>query len=133
MILIDTNVYSASNLGAIEAIAAQKQSDLIYLPAIVIGELRTGFLGGYKKEFNNNTLNKFMSDAKVKIATVTLDTTNHYAELADYAKKRGRALSNNDVWIAALAKEHNARLVTYDKDFEVFADIFGDKLLILSR
>ncbi len=32
----------------------------------------------------------------------------------------------------ALALETNASLATYDKDFEVFADMFGDKLAIIS-
>jgi tRNA(fMet)-specific endonuclease VapC len=132
MILIDTNLYSASNLNVTAAINTLKQCDLIYVPTVVIAELRTGFLGGNKKKYNDTILDKFLSDKKVEVVSVTLETTNVYAELADYAKKRGCALSHNDLWIASIARENDIRLVTYDKDFEVFSDLFGNKLLILS-
>jgi predicted nucleic acid-binding protein len=131
MILIDTNVYSAANLSSAVAISTLKQSDLIYVPTIVIAELRAGFLGGSKQDYNDMILDKFLSDKRVEVANVTLATTIIYAELADYAKKRGRSLSHNDLWIAALAKENGLKLVTFDRDFEVFADILGDKLLVL--
>jgi PIN domain. len=45
--------------------------------------------------------------------------------------KKGRVLSQNDIWIAALAKETGGTLATFDKDFKALSDIFGDKLLIL--
>ncbi len=53
------------------------------------------------------------------------------AHLIVVCKQAGRALSHNDLWVAAIAKENGMRLVTYDKDFTVFKDTFGSKLVIL--
>ena len=132
MILIDTNVYSASNIGNADAIAVMKQSSVICLPTVVIAELRAGFLNGNKNEINNKVLNDFLSDEKCQIVDITIDTTRTYAQLAYFAKARGRSLSNNDIWIAAIAKEKDLKLVTFDKDFEVFSNIFNNQLLILN-
>lgn len=42
----------------------------------------------------------------------------HYAEIDAFLKKNGRALSDNDTWIAATARAANAILLTTDKDFD---------------
>ncbi len=42
----------------------------------------------------------------------------NYAEIADFARRRGRAFSDNDIWIAATAAAVGARLITTDKDFD---------------
>ncbi len=132
MILIDINVYSRSNIGDVIAINIMKQASRILIPSVVIGELKAGFLGGNKLELNNEVLDKFLTDSKVEIVDSSIKTTNYYAELTLHARKCGKALSNNDVWIAAIARENDCRLVTFDKDFEVFSELFGDNLLILS-
>jgi predicted nucleic acid-binding protein len=63
--------------------------------------------------------------------TPTLETTTYYAELQLLCNQRGKALSHNDIWIAALAREGSDILVTFDKDFTVLNDVFADKLMVL--
>ena len=41
-----------------------------------------------------------------------------YVELYVAARKRGRMMSQNDLWIAATAKATDAVLLTVDKDFQ---------------
>ncbi len=41
-----------------------------------------------------------------------------YAEIADFARRHGRALSDNDIWIAATAVATGAHLITADRDFD---------------
>lgn len=41
-----------------------------------------------------------------------------YAEIADFARRHGRTLSHNDIWIAATAMATEARLITADRDFD---------------
>jgi len=81
--------------------------------------------------FYSSLLDKFLADEKIQIPSITLSTTAIFAELSVHARSNGSALSNNDLWIASIAKENNYRLVTFDKDFEVLLDIFGKSLLIL--
>ena len=41
-----------------------------------------------------------------------------YAELDDYSRRNGIAMSKNDVWIAATARAAGAHLLTTDRDFD---------------
>jgi len=130
--IIDTNVYSALDRGDHAAIDALRGQSNVYLPIISIGELRYGFLSGNKQKENEFRLSKFLAQERVDILFPTLKTAELYGQMAARCRKTGRALSNNDLWIAALANEADELLVTYDKDFAVLADIFGDKLVILN-
>ena len=132
MIIIDTNVYSALDNGSISAVAILKSQTSICVPIVVVGELQFGFMNGNRQEDNKNRLGKFLAQDKIDVLNLTLETAEIYGRLSTYCKKVGRALSNNDIWIAALALESNAVLATYDKDFEVFAGMFGDKLVVIS-
>lgn len=130
--IIDTNVYSALDRGDHVAIDALRGQTNIYLPIISVGELRYGFSNGNKQKENEFRLSKFLAQERVDILSPTLKTAELYGQLAVRCRQAGRALSNNDLWIAALAKEADELLVTYDKDFAVLADIFGDMLIILN-
>ncbi|MDZ7744526.1 MAG: type II toxin-antitoxin system VapC family toxin [Candidatus Saccharibacteria bacterium] len=129
--LIDTNVYSALNKGhqaAARLIGAQQS---IYVPVVVVGELRYGFAYGTKQVENEEQLNRFIASTAVELLYISHKTTELYAELAAYCRRSGRVLSDNDLWIAALAQEHGLSLATYDKDFEVLRSEFGSRLKIL--
>ncbi len=101
------------------------------MPFVVIGELKYGYLKGSRREHNEQTLEQFLSQPYVRVELARVETAAHYAELYVYAERRGRALSHNDLWIAALAKETGLPLVTLDKDFVVFEEILGKQLHIL--
>ncbi len=101
------------------------------MPFVVIGELKYGYLKGSRQEYNEQMLEQFLSQPYVRVELPRVETANHYAELYVYAERRGRALSHNDLWIAALAKETGLPLVTLDQDFVVFEEIFGKRLHIL--
>jgi predicted nucleic acid-binding protein len=130
--IIDTNVYSALDRGSRAAIDALRGQTNLYIPIFSIGELRYGFLNGNKQKENEFQLSKFLAQERIDILFPTLKTAEIYGQLATRCRQAGRALSNNDLWIAALASEANELLVTYDKDFAVLADFFGDKLVILN-
>lgn len=129
--LLDTNVYSALDAGKSSARLALKQHDTIQLPIVVVGELRYGFAFGAREEENNNRLNLFLAQDMVDVLLLNENTAAIYANLASLCRKKGRALSNNDLWIAALAQQQDTRLVTYDKDFQVFQEYLGDNLIVL--
>lgn len=129
--IIDTNVYSALDNGLQSAVDILRGQKSILLPIFVVAELRYGFANGLNKTENETRLDRFLSQNGVEVSLPTLKTAEHYASLAMYCKQAGRALSQNDLWIAAIAQENGMRLVTYDKDFKVFQDIFGGKLVIL--
>ncbi len=129
--IIDTNVYRALDRGDPVAIDALRGQSNVYLPIICVGELRYGFANGNKQKENEFRLSKFLAQERVDILFPTLKTAELYGQLATRCRQTGRALSHNDLWIAALASENDELLITYDKDFAVFADILGDKLIML--
>ena len=129
--LLDTNAYSALARGIPAVIELVSDAAELTLPLHAIAELRYGFAKGTQAERNEQNLQKFLAQPQISIAMPTLKTTAHYADIQLLCQRRGKALSQNDIWIAALARETDDTLVTFDKDFEVLSDVFGDKLIIL--
>jgi len=132
LILIDTNVYSALLLGNKHAIEAISDAGGIVIALASVAELRYGFINGTQAAANEDILQKFLARSGILVAAPSIKTTVHYAELQLLCKKSGRALSQNDIWIAATAKENGYKLLTFDKDFEVFEGLFGKDLKILA-
>lgn len=132
MLLIDTNVYSALDKGDAMAIDILHDQSNIYIPIMVIGELRYGFMNGSKQQENNVKLSKFLAQDVVEVVFPSFRTADIYAQLCLHCKQTGRALSHNDLWIAALAQENGLQLATYDRDFTALTGILGDKLVVLT-
>jgi tRNA(fMet)-specific endonuclease VapC len=130
--IIDTNFYSAmvvSRESVKDVLAREKR---VSVPLPVVAELRSGFVGGVRRVENELAFSRFLAQNTTRVLLPSVETTHLYAEFQQYARSHGRVLSNNDIWIAALAREDGDVLLTYDKDFAVFQKLFGDKLRILS-
>jgi tRNA(fMet)-specific endonuclease VapC len=129
--ILDTNTYTGLLLKKSGIVALISQASRIGLPLPVIAELKQGFLKGTRLEANTEILERFLARAEVEILLPTISTTEQCARLQFFATQQGRALSNNDIWIAALTIEQDDTLVTYDKDFKVFESLMADKLRVL--
>lgn len=114
--LLDTNIVIAlfaNEQPVIEKIASY--IGRIAIPGIVLGELFYGAELSSKREFNKKRIEEF---AKVSsILNCDLDTSRTYALLKSELKSKGTPIPENDIWIAALARQHNLMLVTRDKHF----------------
>jgi tRNA(fMet)-specific endonuclease VapC len=130
-IIIDTNIYSALDRGDPRVVSILQSSTTIMLPLCVLGELHYGFILGARADLNKQRLSTFMSLDFVDVLRSTSKTAEIYGELAFVCRKRGRVLSNNDLWIASLAIEYDVPLVTYDKDFSALSSRLGDNLILL--
>ena len=49
--------------------------------------------------------------------------TRGYGEIKNALRIKGRPLPENDIWIAALARQHDLMLVTRDTHFEQIDDL----------
>lgn len=130
--LLDTNTYSALARGVQAIVEVVNSAHELKIPLPVIAELRYGFIKGSQPEHNERQLQRFLAQPQISIVMPTLKTTEHYAELQLFCQQQGKALSQNDIWIAALAHEAGDTLVTFDKDFAALEKILGSNLLILS-
>ncbi len=117
MILIDTNAYTAFKRGDAAALEVIQRAPQLALPVIVIGELLAGFAAGQKEERNKQELEAFLASARVKVLTIDRQTTNFYARIYASLRAKGQPIPTNDLWIAALALQHNAALFSFDAHF----------------
>lgn len=121
--ILDTTAYVHLNKGDQAVADAVRLSDRLFLPQFTIAELRFGFALGSRTAENEVLLGKFLSSAQTEALYADEMTTGFYVAAATYARKHGRQLSHNDLWIAALALQHGAELLTFDKDFEGLVDL----------
>lgn len=101
---IDTNRYADLCRGdpAVGEIVAH--ADTVFLPFVVLAELRAGFAAGSRARTNERTLQRFLAKARVDIRFATETTTHHYASLHGQLRAQGTPIPTNDLWIAAIAR-----------------------------
>lgn len=116
---VDTSAYSHFKAGSAQATKLISQSRNIGIPAIVLGELRAGFLMGNRAAKNEQELKSFISNPVVSIMDVDDEAARIYAELVVELKAAGTPIPTNDIWIAALSLRDGASVLTFDKHFEL--------------
>ena len=91
--------------------------DEVWLPLIVLAEIKAGFLGGNQGARNELLLNRFLAKPTVQILLPSRETAEHYARLFVQLKRAGTPIPDNDLWIAALILQHDLTLITRDPHF----------------
>lgn len=116
-ILLDTNAYSDWRRQGRwnDTIAV---ADEVLVPAVVLGELRYGFRGSARERENEGKLQAFLREPVVRVVAVDEPTSHGYALLKEHLRTRGHPIPENDIWIAALAMQYLATLLTSDAHFE---------------
>ena len=115
--IIDTSAYSHFDRGDVRLKQFINPGAEIHLPLTVIAEVRGGSMYGTQHEVNEHKLRKFIDSPRVTVLTPTLKTTELYGQIYATLRRSGKPIGTNDIWIAALALEHNLPLLTTDKDF----------------
>ena len=117
-ICLDTNAYSDLRRGDARIREVLERADEILVPAVVVGELKLGFLRGAKCSENERMLDDFLSMDGVAIQPVTFEIADRYAYVKAALWASGHPIPENDVWIAATALETGARLLSRDAHFD---------------
>jgi len=117
-IALDTSSYVEFCKGDPLVLEQVQTARKIFIPFIVLGELRAGFLCGVRQENNSKILTRFLNSARTEILFADEQTTHHYARLFSYLKDKGKPIPTNDLWIAALVVQHDLILSTKDKHFK---------------
>ena len=71
-----------------------------------------------KQRSNEILLNKLLTKPTVEVLLPARETAEQYARLFVQLKQAGTPVPDNDLWIAALALQHQLTLITRDKHFE---------------
>jgi tRNA(fMet)-specific endonuclease VapC len=117
-IALDTNRITDLFRGDSELAERLGTSEEVWIPLIVLGEIKAGFHGGTEQRRNEVLLNRLLAKPTVGVLLPSLETAQHYARLFVQLKRAGTPIPDNDLWIAALVLEHNLFLVTRDHHFQ---------------
>ena len=115
---LDTNAYRALGDGDSRLAEDMRHAEAVGLPIVVLGELWFGFMNGSKLRQNTETLERFLATPRVRILQIGEPTTRLFGEIATLLRRTGIAIQQNDIWIAALCKQHGFALATCDRGFQ---------------
>jgi predicted nucleic acid-binding protein len=115
---LDTNAYKALSEGDPRLAEDVRRAETVGLPIVVLGELWFGFMNGSKLRQNTETLERFLATPRVQILQLDEHTARMFGEIATLLRRAGIAIQQNDIWIAALCKQHGFALATRDQGFQ---------------
>ena len=116
-IALDTNRYRDLTDGDPTVVAVLESADAIFVPFVVLAELRAGFMAGKKGRENERTLQRFLAKSGVATLFPSEATTHAYATLYGQLRRQGTPIPTHDLWIAALVVEHSLVLFSRDAHF----------------
>jgi tRNA(fMet)-specific endonuclease VapC len=115
-VILDTNGLSAVADGDAALEPILNRAVELAVPVIVLGEYRYGI----RQSRERQRYEEWLTDSlpSYRILDVDQDTTIYYAALRTELKKAGTPIPSNDVWIAALCRQHALPLVSRDRHFD---------------
>ena len=117
-IALDTNRYIDLCRGVVETVRLVSTAESVFLPFVVLAELRAGFALGKRTADNEKVLRRFLLKDGVAVLYPDDQTTHHYASAYRQLRVQGTPIPTNDLWIAALVLQHNLRLHARDAHFD---------------
>jgi tRNA(fMet)-specific endonuclease VapC len=116
-VALDTNRLTDLFRGDTELSEQLAICEEVWIPLFVLAEMKAGFYGGSQRNRNEMLLTKLLTKATVDVLLPDRDTADHYARLFVQLRRAATPIPTNDVWIAALALQHDLTLATRDRHF----------------
>jgi tRNA(fMet)-specific endonuclease VapC len=117
-VALDTNRYVDLCKGVLPTVELLAAAERVFLPFVVIAELRAGFAVGRRSRDNETVLRKFLSKEGVRVLYADERTTQHYAAVYRQLRRQGTPIPTHDLWIAALVLQHDLVLHSRDRHFD---------------
>lgn len=115
--ILDANALSAAADGDRAVVALLGRAERLAIPVIVLGEYRHGIGQSRNRTIYENWLRELLNDCLV--FDVNEPTTRHYADIVAELKRKGKRIPTNDVWIAAMCRQHSMPLLSRDRHFDL--------------
>ena len=115
--ILDTNALSAyldKTPAAVEIIS--EVSD-IAIPVIVAGEFAFGIAQSRHREAYERSLQRMLD--RCTVLDVGIETARHYAAIRLELRAAGTPIPANDLWIAALSRQHAMPVMSRDSHFDL--------------
>jgi tRNA(fMet)-specific endonuclease VapC len=120
---LDTNRYTDLCRQEKSVAETVELADEVWLPFVVLGELRAGFAIGSQEARNEAVLRGFLLQPGVGVLYADEQTTHHYGALYRQLRKQGTPIPTNDMWIAALVLQHSLVLCARDAHFDALPQL----------
>ena len=114
--ILDTSALSAFADGDDKLLARLETTPELHLPVIVLGEYRFGV----RQSGHRRTYERWLREALANLTVLPVldSTTEHYAAICHELEAAGTPFPTNDVWVAALSREHRLQVVSHDAHFD---------------
>jgi tRNA(fMet)-specific endonuclease VapC len=119
--ILDTNALSAAADDDPAMIAVLARADQVAIPVIALGEYRYGIAQSRHRASYAEWLKGLLHDCLVLDANEP--TTHYYAEVVLELKEKGKPIPTNDIWIAALCRQHSLPVLSRDRHFDLVPGI----------
>lgn len=113
--LLDTNIiiaHFAKEPAVEQNLAAAPE---VFLSSFALGELYYGACKSARVTTNIRRIDEFA--AKNTVLTCDTETARGYGRIKNDLRAKGKPTPENDIWIAAIARQYDLTLVTRDEHF----------------
>jgi tRNA(fMet)-specific endonuclease VapC len=117
--ILDTNALTAAAGDDPGVVALLARAEQMVLPVIVLGEYRHGIAQSRHRASYESWMAELLPDCVV--LDIQEPTTHYYAEISLELKRKGKPIPTNDIWIAALCRQHSLPLLSRDRHFDLVA------------
>jgi tRNA(fMet)-specific endonuclease VapC len=120
-LILDTNGLSALVEGDRSLEPLLRRVARLAIPVIVLGEFRYGILHSRSHRDYVQWLHDYLSE--FQILDIEVRTTIPYAAIRSQLRAAGTPIPSNDVWIAALSRQHSLPIISRDRHFDLVPGI----------
>ncbi|WP_254510018.1 type II toxin-antitoxin system VapC family toxin [Anatilimnocola floriformis] len=119
--LLDTNIIVAVFKSDSQVIARLAVTTGVVAPVVAIGELQYGAYHSAKVEQNLAQVRAFADT--IEVLPCDAETADYYGRIKHDLRTTGNPIPENDIWIAAVALQHNLILVSRDQHFRHISNL----------
>jgi tRNA(fMet)-specific endonuclease VapC len=120
-LILDTNAFSAFVEGDEKLLDAIEQEPGLALPIIALGEYLYGIAQSRRRATYESWLRTNLG--LFDLLPIVRATAEAYSEIRRELKAVGKPIPSNDLWIAALARQHRMSIVTRDSHFRLVREL----------
>lgn len=115
--ILDTNAISSWWRSVPELLAVLEKSDRAFLPIPALAEFRFGIIKSRQRMEMERWYQK--SIEVYEILGIDALTAEYYAQTRLLLERKGRKIPMNDLWIVAIALQHQLPILSCDAHFDV--------------
>jgi predicted nucleic acid-binding protein len=114
--MLDTNALSAWADADAALLRVLPKDRLWHLPVVALGE----FLFGIRRSRERAKLERWIEEVKATsaLAAIDADTAVYYADIREELRAAATPIPENDIWIAALCRQHRLAVASRDGHFD---------------